>query len=125
MDTNVFDPDWVNQQRIASLRKQADDQNSLHLQQYNGAAADWVTNNLRNRDLGLPITAVPTPPAKIVVDDSGNDSRIDWPGLQPPILPPPVLNTGTGGIRATAGLPPDRIDQILAMLRAIGAKLGL
>lgn len=123
MDISVFDPDYVQKQQVASLRRQADTQNGLRLGLYQQASADWITSNMRNRDLGLAITPQPTPPKLIVVSDAGVWSEVEWSQLKAPELPAPVITQSTGLRPDPSKVPPDRIDQVIQGLGFIFAEV--
>jgi hypothetical protein len=125
LDISIFDPQYVQKQQTANLQAMAAQQNAQRLQTYTGQCATWVTNNLRNRDLGLPLTAVPTIPNQITVADDGTWTEAPFvPPLQPPVLPPPVAPLPDAGkIAATTNVPPDRIDQVIAILQLFNTKL--
>jgi hypothetical protein len=122
MSPNPFDPNYVQRQQTVSLQAMAEQQNDIRLQAYQGQCSTWTAVNLLNRDRGLPIAPVPAMPRKIVVSDAGEWTEEMFPGLQPPVLPAPVIPPGDGhSLRASAG--PDRLDQILAVLGVLNAKL--
>jgi len=123
VDISIFDPDYVQKQQVASLQRMAAEQNALRVQRYQQASTDWITANLRNRDLGLPLSPLPVVPKKIVVSDSGDWSEVPFDGLDAPVLPAPVLASGSGSIRATTNVPPDRLDQVIAILSVLNDKL--
>jgi len=123
IDTNIFDPAYVQKQQVASLQRMAAEQNALRLQLYQQASADWITANLRNRELSLPISPVPPIPKKIVVSDSGDWTEIPFDGLQTPVLPAPVPVAPNTGLRPTSAVPPDRLDQVIAILGIFNDKL--
>jgi hypothetical protein len=74
-DINIFDPDYVQKQQLANLRRQADAQNAQREQQYKQASADWRTTNARNQELGLGITPLPTKPLRIEVTNGDAPAR--------------------------------------------------
>lgn len=121
MDINIFDPDYVKNQQTASLQRMAAEQNALRVQQYKQASADWITTNIRNRDIGLPITALPTIPRKIVVTDAGEWTEAPFSELQPPALPLPVAAAGTPWKVGTTD--ESQHAQVLACLKLIYADL--
>lgn len=124
MDLGIFDPQYVQKQQVASLQRMAAEQNALRVQLYQQASADWITANLRNRDLGLPLQPVPTAPKKITVDEQGNWTEGPFDSLQPPVLPAPVTPLPSGSLRPSpSALPPDRLDQIIAILAVLNSKL--
>ena len=124
MDLNIFDPQYVQKQQVASLQRMAAEQNALRVQLYQQASADWVTTNLRNRDLGLALSALPAAPKKILVGDDGEWREAAFDDLQPPTLPAPVTPLpASNSLRATVNVPPDRTDQILAILAVLNDKL--
>jgi hypothetical protein len=121
MDLDIFDPQYVQKQQVANLQRMAAEQNNLRVQRYKQASADWIAANLRNRDIGLPISELPTIPKKIVVSDEGEWTEVPFDDLQAPVLPAPVV-VPSGSIRAS--LPaPDRLDQVLAALQYMNSKL--
>lgn len=119
-----FDPDYVKKAAIFKAQKDAEASNAVHVQSFKQAAADWLVNAGRARDLSLPIPPAPVPPKKIVISDGGESSLADFPDLSTPVLPPANQVPSSGSI-ANPNPPPDRTDQIIAMLRAIGEKLGV
>jgi hypothetical protein len=123
LDTNIFDPDYVQKQQVASLQAMAAQQNAVRVQAYTGQCANWVTVNLRNRDLGVPLAAVPVVPKKIVVSDAGEWTELPFADLQPPVLPAPVAVAPATGLRPAGPVPPDRLDQVIAILGVLNDKL--
>jgi hypothetical protein len=123
MEVNIFDPNYVQKQQVASLQNMAAQQNALRAQLYQQASADWVTTNVRNRDLGLAIAPLPTPPKKIVVTDDGQWTETPFDTLQPPVLPPLAAQLPSGSLRPSGPIPPDRTDQLIGMLQVVNAKL--
>lgn len=123
MGTNIFDPDYVQKQQVLSLQRMAAEQNALRIQLYTQASGDWVLANTLNRDKGLPIAKLPAMPKKIVVGDDGQWTETAFLELVPPVLPPEVPPATTGSIRATGNVPPDRLDQVLSILRLFNDKL--
>jgi hypothetical protein len=123
MDSNIFDPQYVQKQQVASLQQMAAQQNALRVQLYQQASTDWVTTNLRNRDLNLPVTPPPTMPKKIVVSDAGDWLEVPFDNLQVPVLPAPTVGLPSGSLRPSGSVPPDRTDQILAALQLLNGKL--
>jgi hypothetical protein len=123
METNIFDPEYVQKQQVASLQRMAAEQNALRVQLYRQASADWVTTNTHNRDLGLPITPLPVMPKKIVVSDAGDWSEVAFDDLYAPVLPAPVVAPSSGSLRPAGMVPPDRLDQVLAALERLNQKL--
>jgi hypothetical protein len=122
-DTNIFDPDYVKKQQLASLQRMAAEQNSLRVQLYTQASADWIAANVINRDKGLPIAALPTVPKKITVSDAGEWTEAPFADLVAPVLPPVQKLPGDGHSIAASNPPADRTDQVLACLRVLNAKL--
>lgn len=110
---NIFSPNYIQQQNVESLRRQAKDQNNMRLALYQSASVDWITNNLRNRDMGLTITDKPTKPKRIEVSDAGVWSEGEWVGLTEPELPAPVLTRSESLRPDPSKVPPDRIDQVI------------
>jgi hypothetical protein len=109
-----FDPDVVRKQGIAVLIKMAEQTNELRQQQYDGQCAQWITVNVRNRELGLPLTPLPIVPKLITVDTTG-----EWwetpQALPAPVLPPETPPQTGGSLRPPIGaVPPDRVDKIIA-----------
>jgi hypothetical protein len=123
VDLNIFDPQYVQKQQVASLQRMAAEQNALRVQLYQQASADWITTNLRNRDINQPISPAPSAPKKIVVGDAGDWQEMPFDNLQPPILPAPVAPLPSGSLRPAGLVPPDRTDQIIAILQVLNAKL--
>jgi hypothetical protein len=117
MTSNPFDPEVVRKQQIANLIRMADQQNQINRERYEGQSKNWVEVNMRNRELGLPLSPLPIVPKLITVDANG-----EWwetpQSLPMPTLPPPVPPQTGGSLRPPAGtpLPPDRLDQVIAYL---------
>jgi hypothetical protein len=113
MDLNVFDPKYVQSLQVASLQRMASEQNALRVQRFQQASADWITGNIRNRDMGLAPTEKPAIPKKIVVDpETGDWSDGAFDNLLQPELPAPVV-VKSGSIANPAAAQPDRLDQAL------------
>jgi hypothetical protein len=115
MDTNIFDPNYVQQQQIASLQRLASEQNNFRVQRYKQQCADWIAANIINRDRNLPFTDLPPIPRKVVISDEGNWEESTFPDLLPPTLPTPVV-VPSGSIKSPTPAP-DRLDQVLAILK--------
>ena len=123
MDLSIFDPQYVRKQQTASLQRMGAEQNALRVQLYQQACTDWVATNLRNRDLGLPLSPAPAPPKKIVVSEAGDWLEAAFDDLQVPVLPAPVTLLPSGSLRAAVNVPPDRTDQILSILQVLNSKI--
>jgi hypothetical protein len=121
METDIFDPRYVQKQQVLSLQRMAAEQNNLRVQRYQQASADWITANMRNRDMGLPIGELPTIPKKIAVSDQGDWTEAAFDDLQAPVLPTPVV-VPSGSLRAAVPAV-DRLDQVLAALQYMNSKL--
>jgi hypothetical protein len=109
-----FDPEVVREQQIAALIEMAKQQNVINRQRYDGQSAEWIKVNIRNRELGLPLTPVPIVPKQITIDEKG-----EWwetpQSLPAPILPPETPPQTGGSLRPPIGaVPPDRVDKIIA-----------
>jgi len=84
-----FDPAEVQANWIKTLRASADARNKASLAAYEAKCANWIEVNVRNRDLGVSLTAVPPIPSCEVVDDFGETTFQPFnPPLLPPSLPP-------------------------------------
>jgi hypothetical protein len=121
MAIDIFDPQYVQKQQVLSLQRMAADQNTMRVQNYKQVAADWVAANIVNRDRGVPISALPTIPKKIVVDDAGNWFEVNFEDLSAPVLPPQVVAQSSPLRSATPAV--DRLDQVLAALQYMNSKL--
>jgi hypothetical protein len=129
--SDIFSPDYVQKQQVASLQRMAAEQNAARVQGYKLACDNWLQANSRNRDLGLPITPVPVIPKKITVGEDGEWFEAPFTDLAAPALPTPVIPPSSGSLRAAVP-PVDRTDQLLAqnavmyaLLQRIAAKLGV
>jgi hypothetical protein len=123
VELNIFDPQYVQKQQVASLQRMAAEQNALRVQLYQQACTDWVATNLRNRDLSLPLSPAPAAPKKILVSEAGDWLEAAFDNLQAPALPAAATPLPSGSLRATVNVPADRTDQVLAMLQAINSKI--
>ena len=124
MESDIFDPNYVKKQQTASLRRMAAEQNALRVERFNQARADWIATNVHNRDLGLPITAVPIVPKRIVVDDEGEWTEVPFADLSAPVLPPAVPpQTGNPLTKLNPQAETDRHAQLLAVLTMLNSKL--
>ena len=123
MDLSIFDLDYVQKQQVASLQRTAAEQNAIRVQLFRQASSDWVTTNVRNRELGLPLTPATVPPKKIVVTDAGEWTEAPNTELQSPVLPADPGPAKSSPLRATVNLPADRTDQIIQILQKLNGKL--
>lgn len=113
-------PQWL-QDVIANTQKIQDAKDADNLKKYDMAAADWVTNNVMNRDQGRALTAPPSLPTITTFYDAGGymDGRtVPNPAAKPPVLPPPATTQpnqpGFGGTGAGA-----RDEMLFQILMAI------
>ena len=116
-------PQWVIDWRDATQRN-ADARYADALLRYEQARTDWVSGNLQNRALGLPLTPIPTPPKHIIFTIDGitlKQEEVLDPNLKPPVLPPPTPVQPSVPFKTDA---PATTDQILAMLAGCLQMLG-
>lgn len=127
--TNVFDTNYYAQLQIWDAQDRAAKDNAKVRLDWPLISDNWVRKALGNKAAGLPKPDLPVLPLMVVVADDGVVSRVPFPDLFLPELPPVSTFPGTGGFAfgGVVGGPvaPDRTDQILAMLRAIAQKLGV
>lgn len=87
---------------------------------YGDQCETWIEVNIHNREMGLPLSAVPAVPRKEVLSDTGADFVTTWeafPDLVAPVLPPVVA--GGSGSLVTPGAPGDKLDTVLFALGVI------
>ncbi len=127
--TNVFDPDYYRLLTIWDGQQRAAADNALVRLNWPGIVKNWIAK--AQQDLAAGKTADPPPamPLMVVVADDGTNSRVPFLDLMPAVLPVVAVTPSTGGFifggAPGSAVAPDRTDQILAMLRAIAAKLGI
>lgn len=112
MELNIFDPQYVQKQQIASLQQMAANQNALRVQAFQTACANYLSTQGK--------APVPVIPKKITVDEAGNWTEATFPDLVVPALPDP--SPSTGSLRPSVPVV-DRTDQIIAILGVMNAKL--
>lgn len=127
---NVFDPNYYHLLTIWDAQQRAEADNKLARANWPGVANNWIAKAQQDVALGRKPDPPPLPPKMVVVSDDGVMSRVDFVDLHVPELPTPaVLIPSTHGFTfggaPGAAVAPDRTDQILLMLRAIAAKLGI
>lgn len=104
---------YVRQQEIIVLNKKAHDDYLLK-------SSNWVAENTQNRTLGRILTSLPHLPLEIVVTDMGEESLKRFDDLTPPTLPVENIIPSTGSIKADpTKIPPDRLDLVIEMLKAL------
>jgi hypothetical protein len=101
---------------FAQLVADAMRRNEAERRAYLNSCANCIEVNVRNREMGLPITSLPEiPQREIVTDDGTNFGTVYEPfgDLLPPKLPP-VVAGGSGSLVTPGAVDPQK--QILAAL---------
>lgn len=102
--TTANTPDWL-KNVIANSQSKQDAKDAENLRYFNSASAEWIENNIRNRENGNAITTPPALPTVTTFYDGGGHMEqrtVPNPAAIPPVLPPPVISTapnipGMGG----------------------------
>jgi len=108
--------DWVlNWQKI--WQAQADAKYADDLKVYEQNRTDWVTNNIRAREIGAPLTPAPAIPKHRIwsIDASGvklASEDMQDPNITDPVLPPPVP-TSKATLTTSANASQDAMMQVL------------
>ncbi len=123
---NVFDPNYFTLLTIWDAQQRAGADNALALANWPGIAKNWQLKAQQDVAIGKLPDPPPAPPLATMVADDGTVSHVKFEGLSTPVLPVAVLTPNTGGLRPPGGaVAPDRTDQMILMLHAIAAKLGI
>ncbi len=127
--TNVFLPEYYQLLTIWDAQQRAAADNLMAQTNWPGITDNWVRNAQQEIAYGRVPPPAPQPPLMTVVSDAGVVSHVSFRDLSAPVLPNPAITPSTGGF-TFGGAPgsavaPDRTDQIILMLRAIAAKLGI
>lgn len=90
----MFDWQTLRKEIYQKMLAAAADRNLAAVAAYKDKCANWIEVNVRNREMGLAITPVPTVPKKEVIQDTGSEFVTvyeEFTDLQPPVLPAPVV----------------------------------
>jgi hypothetical protein len=86
---------------------------------YKQGLANWILANVQNRDLGLPLSAPPTPPQRVVIYATGAGTQSQYSAPVDPSLPNAVLppaGAGAPSVPFATGAP----SQDAAVMGALG-----
>ena len=122
-DINPFDPNFQRKVLFAKNQQQADDANARAIATYTSAAANVKAQNVQLQAAGQPLLSLAPPPHKKMLDANGNivdSTELVCPAISVIPDPPSPNAVSTGGVPvATTGIPMDRTDLLLLMLRAL------
>lgn len=107
---------------VAIMDKQtaAASKNTANVTTYNTI----ITGDQISENASRPYPPAPPIPQKIVIDDNGKETRVDFPaGTLAVLTLKGATNPSQGSGTATTGIPADRLDQVLAKVTTQGAKL--
>lgn len=111
--------DWVTLRKelFAKHLADADARNLAAVAAYKDKCANWIEVNVRNRELGLAITALPDVPKKEVIQDVAGEfetTYVEFGDLQPPVLPSEVV--GAPVTKPKAGNPNSEVMFALGVI---------
>lgn len=119
-------PAWL-QANIDTYNATAQAKAADDLRIYDQNLAQWVTNNIHNRDIGQPISPAPAIPMVVTWYDGGGflaSKSTPNPNAKPAVLPPPAPTApdqpAFGGTSAGA-----RDAEMFRLLYAIASKMGI
>lgn len=122
---DFFSTDYIKLLNIFQRQQYAVKFNSDNRASFLLASQNWIDSNIVNRSNNLPISIKPVMPLELVVEDDGKEYTRVFSDLKDPVLPEqnekPSAASGFG-IPST-NLPPDRLDQVMGMLRVLNDKL--
>lgn len=123
---NPFDPDWIRRQTIAKQQQIADRDNAAKAAQYLGKAHDYLAQNVQLQAAGKALLTLEAPPFKEVVDGSGNIvASTEFVTSPVSVIPPQgAAPVQFGPAVQAANAPPDRLDQVIAILAYLGEQLA-
>jgi len=127
--TNVMDPNFSTQLALWNNQRNQDAANQKTHDEWLVTAANWISANQQNQNLGLPLTPVPALPTMTIYDDDGKIEHPLFPDLRVPTLSPAIQPSPSTSIVSAPTA--DRTDSLLIMVQmmsedvaAIKAKLG-
>ena len=114
---NPFEEGAFLKETIRLNQNQADIRNKDNLESYNNKCKDWKVANTINQSRGIPITSVPQPPNKVMVDQKDGsfyNQLFPYNDVPIPTLDPPTP-MGSQGIRSE-NVPADSVTAMLNVM---------
>lgn len=135
IDQDPNPPAWL-ANVILTMQANQDRVYASNVKIYDQSVSDWIKTNAQNRSMGLPLTAAPTAPLRVIMyaTTAGTPGQYNAPvdpSLPQAVLPPagatitvgpePILGPGStnkGGTDPT-------LAAVLALLQKIAAVMGV
>lgn len=118
---DVMDPNYLNLLNTFNAQQKQSQANAKTHDEFLQTADNWWRLAERNRELGIPYPAPPTPPLMVVINDDGTQSHPPFADLFTPTLP--AVATLPSSSMFGAAPATDRTDLLLAQMLVLNSKL--